>query len=277
MSGLPGLDSFMKTLLKVDSLNVVYHNDYGSVDALRYLSFELGYGEILGVVGESGSGKSTLGNTLMRILPADTGLDGEAYLTDKGANAVNLMTMSHEEINHVRGREIGMIFQDPGASLNPVYTIGRQMIEFLKYKGQETSPKKASVTAMKSLEEAGLTDPVRILESYPHQLSGGQLQRVCIAQALSVGPKLLIADEPTSSLDVTVESRILNLLLKFKREKELGILFITHDLDIAVNICDRIAVICNGTLQDIGGPEHIIRKPKSEYTKKLLKAYNELC
>ena len=267
----------MKELLALDNFSVTYFNSQGRcIEALLYLSLEIAQGEVFGLVGESGSGKSTLGNAIMQILPKNTKTDGAIGFMSRTETVIDLVKATERQMNNLRGNEIAMIFQEPAASFNPVFTIGNQMQEFIRYKTDLKTKKQTFERAKQCLLDAGIEDPEVVLKRYPHQLSGGQLQRAMIAQALCTEPKLLIADEPTSSLDVTIESKILNLLIDLKEKKGLSILFITHDLDIAASICDKIAVLCEGKLQDIGTPEQVLNSPTAEYTKELVAAFKEL-
>lgn len=265
----------MNKLVEIKGLNVIYKNPQRDVLALNNISLEINQGEIFGLVGESGSGKSTLGSAIMRLLPVDSIVEGKIFFKNQ-SDYLSLCALSEANMRKIRGGEIAMVFQEPAASFNPVYTIGYQIAEILKYRLGIKEKKQITLRIVQALRDAGLQDVDRVLKSYPHQLSGGMLQRAMIAQALCVDAKLLIADEPTSSLDVTIESKILNLLLKLRKEKGLSILFITHDLDVAATVCDRVAVLYEGELQDLGTPDEILNEPSAEYTKGLVQSFREL-
>ena len=256
-------------LLKIKNLSVIYHNRKNKV--LDNVSFSINKGEIFGIIGESGSGKTTLAFSLLNLLNTETKTSGEIFFEGK-----NILSLEEKQINNLRGREISLIFQDPFSSFNPVYTIGFQMAELLRYKGKFKSKKERRQYIEFCLQEAGLSNPEKIMASYPHTLSGGMLQRVAIAQSISTHPKLLIADEPTSNLDVTSESQILNLFLKLRKHFNLTIIFITHNLDLIKAICERVAVIKSGKIREVQSMENILFNPSDAYTKELIQAFRNL-
>ncbi|HNX05221.1 MAG TPA: ABC transporter ATP-binding protein [Opitutales bacterium] len=254
-------------LLSVENLSVSFATRHGRVPVIRGVSFHIDAGETLGVVGESGSGKSVTGSAILRILPATASIDSGRILFD----GADLATARERELRGFRGRRIGMIFQDPLASLNPYLTIGAQVAEGLRLH-MGLSSDEARKAAIAELEAVGLPDAASRMNSHPHQFSGGQRQRIMIATALALRPGLLIADEPTTALDVTVQAQILEL---FKaRQKALGtaVMMITHNLGVAAALCDRIQVMYAGMLMESGTAEDILLRPAHPYTAALRKS-----
>lgn len=254
-------------LLRISDLTVEI-KDYQSrrnFFALKGLSFSLQSGEIMGLVGESGCGKSMTALSILRILPPNAGFRSGEVLY-KG---VNLLNLSEKEMRKFRGKEISMVFQEPGSALNPVFTIGYQLTEPLRIHFS-LSRKEAKDKAMSILKEVGLTPDV--YSAYPHMLSGGMKQRAVIAIAIAGNPSLIIADEPTTALDLTVEAQILELFKKLQRERNLTILFITHNFAIVSEMCTRVAVMYTGRIVEIGKTEEIIKNPLHPYTIALLKS-----
>ncbi len=259
----------MKPLLTVKKLSVRYKEK--SQPALNGIEFDLYKGEILGIVGESGSGKTTLASSILNVLPLQTEIKGKVVFENK-----NLLSLDEVRLDAIRGKEIGVVFQEPAASFNPVLSIGYQFVEFMQQK-LKVKTKRHCCNKMEELfNKVGLKETKRVAKSYPHQLSGGQLQRVMIAMALSTNPKLLIADEPTSSLDVTIESQIVNLLKSLKEELNLTVLFITHNLALIDVLCDRVVVIYKGRVQEISHKKELFSNPQSGYTRELLASFKEL-
>ncbi len=256
-----------EAILKVRNLYVNYYTLEGVIRAVRGLSFELRRGESLCIVGESGSGKSTLGLTIIRALPSNAVIaDGEIIL-----NGINILTLSDEEMSKkIRGKEISMIFQDPAATFNPLFTIGQTLSDVVRYHLGIKDKEELRKHVLKMLRTVGLPDPERVYKSYPHELSGGMLQRAAIAVALSTNPKVLIADEPTTMLDVTLQAQILDLLRKLKEEFNLSMIFITHNLGVAAEVCDRILVMYAGVPFEEGPCDEVLLKPAHPYTRKLL-------
>jgi ABC-type dipeptide/oligopeptide/nickel transport system ATPase component len=248
----------MSALLTVRDLSVDYRVGKEIHPAVNGVSFDLKKGETLGFVGESGCGKSTIALSVMGLLPREEGhlREGEIIYDDK-----KLTGFSEKKWRRIRGREIAMIFQDPFSSLNPVMTVREQLLEV-------ASKKKAS----QWLEHVQLHDAERILGSYPHQLSGGQRQRVMIAMALAREPKILIADEPTTALDVTVQKEIIDLLKKLQRELRMSMIFVTHNIGLIKDVADELAVMLDGKIVEIGPTDNVLSRPKHEYTKALLKS-----
>ena len=253
-------------LLEIDGLKTYFHSDAGTVKAVDGLTVKIKLGETLGLVGESGSGKSVTSLTIMRLLP-DVGASIEAgRVSFLGRDLVQL---SRAEMPKVRGKDIAMIFQEPGTSLNPVYRVGDQVAEAILLHEKVTRAE-ARLRTLKLFEEVGIPQPEMSLNKYPHEMSGGQKQRVMIAMALSCNPKLLIADEPTTALDVTIQAQILDLIRKLRDERGMAILFITHDLGVIAEIADEVAVMYRGKLVEYDSVRNIFANPKHPYTKGLL-------
>ena len=260
-----------KILLEVKNLVVGFRSDEGMVEAIKSISFTLYRGETIGIVGESGSGKSVTSLAIMRLIPYPPGkiISGEIlYHTDEG-KVIDITKLQEEEMRIIRGNEISMIFQEPMTSLNPVYTCGSQVAEAIMLH-QKKSKAEAEKMTLELFEKVKLPNPSRILNAYPHQLSGGQKQRVMIAMALSCKPGILIADEPTTALDVTVQKTILQLMSDLKKEIETSIIFITHDLGVIAEIADRVIVMHKGVIVEEGSVVDIFENPKHPYTKGLL-------
>ncbi len=250
-------------LLAVDHLTVAF----GTTRVVDDVSFEIGEGETLGLVGESGSGKSITALSIMRLLPPGGRIDGGA-LRYKGRD---LLSLGEEEMRQVRGADISLIFQEPVTALNPVFTIGDQIAEALIVHGR-TTPGEARGPVLALLHAVRIPNPEARITDYPHQLSGGQRQRVMIAIALACRPSLLIADEPTTALDVTIQAQILELLLEMKAAFNLSMLLITHDLGVVAGTADRVAVMRAGRIVETGGVRQIFHAPQHPYTRQLLAA-----
>ena len=259
-------------ILDVRNLSIVFPTKSGAVEAVKSVSFEIAPAETLGLVGESGSGKSVTSLALIGLLEGTTEVSGEVWFCDPNASnaqPVDLLQLSLEERRKYRGNLISMIFQEPLTSLNPVYTCGNQLIEALKLH-QNLDGSAAEERAIALFEEVKLPEPKQILGRYPHQLSGGQQQRVMIAIALAGNPAVLIADEPTTALDVTIQSTILELLRDLQATRGTAILFITHDMGVVSQIADRVAVMYKGDLVEIAPVYDLFAKPKHPYTQGLL-------
>jgi len=254
-------------LLKINNLKTYFYTEDTVTKAVDGLSLEIGEAEVLALVGASGSGKTITGLSILRLLPPGGEIvHGEILFEGK-----NLLGFPQEQMRQIRGRDISVIFQDPLSSLNPVFNIGYQLSEVLRFhKNLSNEPVKKTI--LRKLYEVGLSSNERILGDYPHQLSGGMRQRVMIAQAILANPKLLIADEPTSNLDVTLQVQILELFRKLRVQSRLSMLLITHDLSIVSQLADKIAVICNGVVVEHGPKEQILRDPCHAYTKELFEA-----
>lgn len=255
------------TILAINNLYVDYYTQDGIVRAVRGVSIELCRGESLCIVGESGSGKSTVGLAIVRALPPN----GVVAKGEIIYNGVDILKLSEDEMSRrIRGREISMVFQDPAATFNPLFTVGEVMMDVIAAQLDVEDRRAAYRHGIEMLKLVELPDPERVMNSYPHELSGGMLQRAAIAVALAAKPKLLIADEPTTMLDVTIQAQILDLFKKLRRELSLSMIFITHNLGVAAEICDRIMVLYAGTVFEEGYTEAILTNPLHPYTKKLL-------
>ena len=243
----------------------------GEVKALNDVSIHLNDGEVLGMVGESGSGKSVTAYSLMGL----TAYPGKLVGGTIDFNGHRINDLSEKEFRKIRGNEVSIIFQDPMTSLNPVYTIGNQIMEVILLH-TDKNKEQARARAKELLELVGINEPEKRLKQYPHELSGGMRQRVMIAIALACEPKLLIADEPTTALDVTIQAQILELMMELKEKLGMAIIMITHDLGVVASMCDRIAVMYAGRIVEYGTTDDIFYNPKHEYTKGLLKSIPRL-
>ena len=263
--------SMMATILEVRGLTVELPTTSGWIRPVDDVSFTLNEGETLGIVGESGSGKTMLSLALMGLEPHGARHSGEAWLASKSGQR-NILASPAEELRAIRGRDIAMIFQEPMTALNPVLRVGEQVAEAIRVHEPGAGEKEIQHRVLQSLERAALPDPQRRARQYPHQLSGGLRQRVMIAMALAAGPRILIADEPTTALDVTVQKQILELLAKLRRELQLSLLFITHDLGVVAQVGDRVAVMYAGRVVEHGPVMEVLRAPRHPYTAGLLRA-----
>ncbi len=260
-----------ETLLEVKNLVTEFRSEDETVKAVNDISFTLSKGETIGIVGESGSGKSVTSLSVMRLIPNPPGkiTGGQIIYHSKTKGPIDIVTLSEKEMRQLRGNEIAMIFQEPMTSLNPVYTCGDQVMEAILLH-QKVSKKAAKELTIDLFKEVQLPRPENIFESYPHQISGGQKQRVMIAMAMSCQPNILIADEPTTALDVTVQATILDLMLKLQREHDMGIMFITHDLGVIAELADKVVVMYKGKIVEQGSVMEIFANPRHPYTKGLL-------
>jgi len=252
-------------LLKVQDLSVTFRTGDRETVAAQGVSYELAAGEVLAVVGESGSGKSVSALALTRLLPPEPscGLSGSVKLA-----GVELMGLPEDKLAKVRGGSIAYIFQEPGTSLNPVYTIGFQIGEAVALHRPDVKDVNAEV--IRSLAEVHINDPERVANQYPHELSGGMQQRAMIAMALACNPKILVADEPTTALDVTIQKEIMDLLARLRRERGMSIVLITHNFGIIANFADKVAVMWKGHIVESGPVEQIMRTQSHPYTKALI-------
>ena len=259
------------TLLEFKNLVTEFHTEGKVVTAVNNISFTLNKGETIGIVGESGSGKSVTSLSAMRLIPSPPGkiANGEIIFHKKDGEKVDLLQLSEKEMRAHRGNDIAMIFQEPMTSLNPVFTCGDQVMEAIMLH-QNISKSEAKDLTIKLFEEVQLPDPERIFSTYPHQISGGQKQRVMIAMAMSCQPSVLVADEPTTALDVTVQKTILELMQKLQKEHDMGILFITHDLGVIAELADKVVVMYKGDIVEQGSVWDIFNNPQHPYTKGLL-------
>ena len=258
------------TLLEFKNLVTEFHTEGKVVTAVNNISFTLNKGETIGIVGESGSGKSVTSLSAMRLIASPPGkiANGE-IIFHKNGQKVDLLQLSEKEMRSYRGNDIAMIFQEPMTSLNPVFTCGDQVMEAIMLH-QNISKSEAKDLTIKLFEEVQLPDPERIFSTYPHQISGGQKQRVMIAMAMSCQPSVLVADEPTTALDVTVQKTILELMQKLQKEHDMGILFITHDLGVIAELADKVVVMYKGDIVEQGSVWDIFNNPQHPYTKGLL-------
>ncbi len=248
-------------LLEVRDLRTTFRTDDGLVTAIDGVSFSLEKGQVLGIVGESGSGKSVTSLSIMGLLPRGSAATSGQVLLD----GRDLLTLGEEEMRKIRGQEIAMIFQDPMTSLNPVYTVGWQLIEAVRLH-QDVSQTAATKRARDMLAAVGIPNPDERLRQYPHEFSGGMRQRVMIAMALANDPKLLIADEPTTALDVTTQAQILELIRRLRTDFDSAIVMITHDLGVVAEICDDVLVMYGGRVAEQGGVDDIFARPRHPYT-----------
>jgi oligopeptide/dipeptide ABC transporter ATP-binding protein len=252
-------------LLEVRDLHTTFMTDDGPVGAVDGVSFELERGKVLGIVGESGSGKSVTSLSIMGLVPRSrTTMTGEVLFDGK-----NLLEMPNSQLRKIRGDDMAMIFQDPMTSLNPVYTIGHQLAEAV-LQHRDVSQREARARSREMLAAVGIPRPEERLQSYPHEFSGGMRQRVMIAMALLNDPDLLIADEPTTALDVTTQAQILNLIRRLRREFDSAIIMITHDLGVVAEICDDVLVMYGGRVVEKGTVDEIFERPQHPYTWGLL-------
>ena len=249
-------------ILEVNNLQTHFGTDEGTVKAVDGVSFHINRGETLAVVGESGSGKSVTSLSIMRLIATPPGRIAGGEMLFEGQD---LVKKSESEMRKIRGNDISMIFQEPMTSLNPVYTVGDQIAEAIQLH-QNKRRKQAMKLAAEMLDLVGIPEPGKRVHNYPHQMSGGMRQRVMIAMALSCGPKLLIADEPTTALDVTIQAQILDLMRKLQREIGMSILFITHDLGVVAEIADRVVVMYAGRAVEEGSVNEIFANPQMPYT-----------
>ncbi len=259
------------TLLEFKNLVTEFHTEGNSIKAVNDVSFTLEKGETIGIVGESGSGKSVTSLSAMRLIPSPPGVisGGEILFHHNDGDVTDLLKLSIEEMRMFRGNEIAMIFQEPMTSLNPVFTCGDQVMEAITLHQKLNSEEAKSLT-LDLFEKVQLPDPERIFNTYPHQISGGQKQRVMIAMAMSCQPSVLIADEPTTALDVTVQKTILQLMQKLQKEHDMGIMFITHDLGVIAELADKVVVMYKGKIVEQGNVWDIFTSPQHPYTKGLL-------
>jgi peptide/nickel transport system ATP-binding protein len=250
-------------LLEIDRLTI----RFGATEAVRDLSLRVQQGQVLGLVGESGSGKSVTALAILRLVDAAARVEGAIRF-----DGVNLLTLGSEAMRKLRGRDIAMIFQEPMTALNPVMPVGEQIAEAIRVHNSEMSRRQVREAVLTAMEAVALNDPARRYKDYPHQFSGGQRQRILIAMAIANRPRLLIADEPTTALDVTVQQQILELLASLRQRFGLAMLFISHDLAVVSQVADRVAVMRHGLLLEEASREAIFRDPVHAYTKALLGA-----
>ncbi|MBU0686973.1 MAG: ABC transporter ATP-binding protein [Candidatus Margulisbacteria bacterium] len=252
-------------LLEVKNLKTHFYQEGLPVKAVDGISFGVGAGEVLGIVGESGSGKSTVGLSLLRLID----LPGKIVEGAINFEGIDLMQLPEKAMRNIRGAKISMIFQNPFTSLNPVFTVGDQIAETLRFH-QGLSRRRSRDKTIEMLKMVHIKNPESRINSYPHQFSGGMQQRVMIAMALACNPKLLIADEPTTALDVTVQWEIIKLLRELKDNLDVSIILITHDFSVVAELCDKVAVMHNGKIVEDGNLNQVVQRPKDPYTQKLI-------
>tara|TARA_Y100001935_G_scaffold190465_1_gene158730 strand:+ start:299 stop:1288 length:990 start_codon:yes stop_codon:yes gene_type:complete len=260
-------------LFEIKNLKTFFHTEAGTVKAVNDVSFDIFKGEVLGIVGESGSGKSVTSLSINRLIPNPPGeiVSGEIIYNGK-----NLLELSYEEMRKYRGRHISMIFQEPMTSLNPVLRVGVQMNEVL-VEHEGISDEEATKKSIEMLDAVGIPEPERRINDYPHQFSGGMRQRIMIAMALQCNPSLLIADEPTTALDVTIQAQILDLMMELKDSRnDAAILLITHDLAVIAETCDRVVVMYGGVIQEVATINDLFKNPLHPYTKALMDSIPKL-
>lgn len=254
-------------LLSVQDLHVRFRTYAGVVYAVNGMTFDIRHSEMFGLVGESGCGKSVTGLSIVNMVPRGGEITAGQILMD----GKNLLAMGEEEMQGIRGRRIAMIFQDPARSLNPVFTVGNQTVRVIR-QHILVSKEEAYQRALQTFDAIALPDPERIFRSYPHELSGGMQQRIMIAMALSCGAELLIADEPTTALDVTIQAQILALLAELRKTQQISILLITHNLGVVAETCDRVGVAYAGRVVEMGNTDDVLFRSKHPYTQGLLAA-----
>ncbi|MDW8360298.1 MAG: ABC transporter ATP-binding protein [Candidatus Caldarchaeum sp.] len=250
----------MSKLLEVNGLTV----SIAGKTVVKNVSFNVALGEVFGIVGESGAGKSMTGRSIIRLLPPNSHAVGEVIFKN-----TNLLRLRETEMRAIRGKEITMIQQDPVASLNPAFKIRDQITDIMRLH-QKISKSEAEKRAVQLLNEVGINSPEKVLDKYPHQLSGGMCQRIMIAVAFACGPSLVVADEPTTALDVITQALVVNLMKRMKKQFNTAIIFITHNLALAVNVCDRIAVMNKGSIVETLPAEMFLHSAQHHYTKTLL-------
>ncbi|OQY50833.1 MAG: peptide ABC transporter ATP-binding protein [Desulfobacteraceae bacterium 4572_89] len=262
-----GIKLNKKKILAVENLVVAFDTDKGSVHAVDDISFTLEQGSILGIAGESGCGKTVTALSMMRLLPKPVSriVNGKIWFKDR-----NILELSLEKMSGVRGKKISMIFQEPMTALNPVHGVGRQLVEIYQLHFPGMALAKMRESAIQMLEKVGIPDPEQVMKKYPHQLSGGMRQRVMIAMALACEPDILIADEPTTALDVTVQAQILDLIRSLQSQTQMAVLLITHDLGVIAENCDKVVVMYAGRIAETGDVGSLFKNPLHPYTKGLL-------
>lgn len=262
-----------KTLLEVTDLETTFFTDDGNIPAVDHINFNIKEGEILGIVGESGCGKSVTSLSIMGLVPSPPGkvTSGEIIL-----NGTDLTKLSEKQMRKIRGRDVAMIFQEPMTALNPLYTIGNQLIEAILIHNKGWKKKQAEARAIEMMQLVGLPRAEALMKDYPHQLSGGMRQRVMIAMALLCNPKLLIADEPTTALDVTIQAQILKLMKDLNNKFRTAVLLITHDLGVVAETCERVIVMYSGQIVEEAPVNTIFKNPQHPYTKGLIQSVPDM-
>lgn len=254
-------------MLEVKDLKVDFNTARGILQAVRGVSFSMDRGEFLGIVGESGSGKSVTASSIMKLIPPNGRISGDITMNGK-----NPLTMTSKELLSFRGPQISMIFQEPGRSFDPIYNIRKTFHESFSAHEPDISPEESEFRAINLLKEVNLSHPGDRLSNFPHQFSGGQLQRIMIALALASNPELLIADEPTTALDVTIQTEIVELLRELKTKRDLAVIFITHDIELVTHLSDRIIVMYSGLIMEDNSADNILNNPLHPYTAGLIES-----
>ncbi|MET0480870.1 MAG: ABC transporter ATP-binding protein [Mycetocola sp.] len=263
----------MTDVLQIRNLDVSFATDAGAVKAVDQVSLSVAPGEVLAIVGESGSGKTVTAKTILGLLPDTATRSGAIVLRSKdGASENDVVSVSKDELRRIRGADVSMVFQEPSTALNPVYTVGWQIAEGLRAHDRKLTRKAARARAVDILTKVGIPDPETRVDYYPHQFSGGQKQRVVIAMALVLDPGLIVADEPTTALDVTVQAEILDLLRRCRDEFGASIVLITHNMGVVADLADRVAVMYQGRVVEEADAQTLFANPQNDYTKKLLSA-----
>ncbi|MFA6142899.1 MAG: ABC transporter ATP-binding protein [Candidatus Omnitrophota bacterium] len=258
-------------ILQVENLKTFFYAEGGINKAVNDISFKIKDNTVFGIVGESGSGKTLTALSILKLLPYPAKIMGGQVLLDGN----EILSMSDDELRAIRGSKISMVFQEPSGVFNPVFTIGYQITESI-FAHQNLSAKEAKELSLEYLDMVRIPDPKKVFDDYPHQLSGGTKQRVGIAMALVNKPELLILDEPTTALDVTIQAQVLDLLKEIIEDKKLSILFISHDFGVISKMCDEVAVMYKGKIAEMGSAHNIITNPKEEYTISLLESVKAL-
>jgi len=266
-------DQASKPLLELDGLRTYFFTDIGTARSVDGVSYAIHAGETVGVVGESGCGKSVTALSIMGLIPRPPGKIVDGAIRFKGRD---LTKLSDKELRDIRGNDIAMIFQEPMTSLNPVYTVGDQIIEAILIHEEGTTQQEARRRAIEMLSKVGIPSPEKRVDEYPHQMSGGMRQRVMIAMALACGPELLIADEPTTALDVTIQAQILDLMNQLQRETGTAILLITHDLGVVAETCDRVVVMYAGKVAEYTDVYRLFERPAHPYTEALFSSLPDI-
>ncbi len=262
----------MANILEIRDLTVSYASNDAVHKALDHISFSIPDNESIGIVGESGSGKTTLGTSILKLLSSNAGYDaGEIIFNNK-----NLLTLNEKALRKIRGKDISIVFQDPLASLDPLFTIGYQVAETIKAHDSGIEKHDIEHKIISQLKDVGLPEPEKLIHQYPHMLSGGMRQRVTIAIALVNHPRILIADEPTTALDVTIQAQIIDLLKEAKKRYNLALVLITHDLGITTELVDRLIVMYGGVIVEQGRADSVLTKPMHPYTHALLQAVPDM-
>jgi len=262
----------MEQLMRISDLSVGFINGDDYIEAVKQISFTINKGETLGIVGESGSGKSVTAKAIMQLLSPSAVYGDDSQIEFL---STNLLDLPEKKMQRIRGKEIGMVFQDPMTSLNPTKTVGKQITESIR-KHQKLTPHKAKQEALVLMEKVGIAEVEQRFKQYPHEFSGGMRQRIVIAIALACKPRLLIADEPTTALDVTVQAQLLDLLKDIQAETGTSILLITHDFGVVAELCDRVIVMKEGEIVEENQATDIFDYPQHPYTKRLLDAFPKM-